>query len=433
MVLDFNLKRSCRDDNSFFLRLVLMMLLQYMLWGAFLPSLGALLASLGQGGRIGWYFAAQGVVALFVPALTGMLADRYDARRIYGLCHLLFSIFLALTGFAVTSGHGSFSLMFPLYCAAMVFFMPTISLSNSICYSVMARAGADAVKTFPKIRIFGTIGFVAAMWLINFLGLKLSGGQMLLAAGLGLVLAIYSQTLPSCRRTGAPRQPFAAGASVLIRKKELKVFFIFAILTGVCQRLSDGYASAFLESFGADASMRGLFLVKNSMLLLSLSQISEALCILLIPLSIKHLGIRKTLLISMLAWFFRFGLLGLGNPADRAWMLVASMLVYGVAFTFFSIAGSIYVEKCSDEGSRAAGQGLLQMMTNGFGSILGMTVSQKVLNGLTETVFSDGTFYKTGDWTSFWCIFAVYVLVVACVFALASAWMKENDGTRTQG
>lgn len=400
-----------------------MSFLEYAVWGSYLTSLGVLLASIGLGGRIGWFFAAQGAISLFMPALVGAVADRWiQPQRLLGICHLLCFFLMSLLGVTVLRGNTDFTTLFILYCLAIGFFMPTIALSNSVIFSVLARNNLDPVENFPPIRTWGTVGFVFSMWIVNFLGIKTSGFQFIQAAVMSLILFGWTFLIPECpvlkEKAASLSQKLGFGAFRLFRKKEMAVYFFFSMLIAICLQVKNAYDSPYLESFRTIPEFADSILIKNSMLLLSVSQIAEACCFLLVPFFLKRYGIKKVVLIALTAWALRFAFLGFGNPGERWWLLGLSMLVYGIAFDFFNVAGSIFVEKNTDASSRAGAQGLLMMVNNGFGTILGMTTVQVVLNRFTQSVNVNGVFYKTGDWTGFWLTCAGYALVVGILFAL---------------
>lgn len=414
-------------------RLSIMFFMEYAVWGSYLISMGVYLSSIGLGNRIGWFFAAQGIVSLFMPALMGVVADRWvKPQRLYAICHLLSAMFMALMAYRCASGYVGFEDIFPYYCLSILFFMPTVALSNSICFTSLQKAGIDVQSSFPRIRMFGTIGFICAMWAVNFLGIQASYLQFLLRAGLGVLLVIYSFSLPDCTiDANEPKRSVAAIMGIkafnLFRRREMAVFFIFSMLLGVCLQISNGYASPFIDSFAVLEEFSDAFFVKNSILLISLSQISEAFCLLLLPFCLKRFGIKRVIIISLLAWSARYALLGFGNPTTEVWMFFLSMVLYGVAFDFFHIAGSMYVDRNTDCRTRSCGQGLYMMMTNGFGASIGMLTVQYVVNRYTDPVAFGNRFYTVGDWKTAWLWFALFALLVALLFALT---FKSNEKDR---
>ena len=408
-------------------RLALMNFLEFAVWGAYLTSMGSYLVSLGMGSQIGWFYSMQGIVSIFMPALMGIVADKWvPAQRLLGLCHLFAGLFLigaALYGASAGAG-ASFGIIFLLYSCSVAFFMPTLSLSYSVAYTGLREAGLDTVKDFPPIRVFGTIGFIVTMWLVDLAGFQTSEKQWIVSGVISIVMFLYSFTLPKCATSGeADRQKslverLGLDAFRLFRERRMAIFFIFSMLLGVCLQITNSFANPFITSFAANPEYAGTFGVNHANILISLSQISETCCILLIPFFMKRYGIKNVMLIAILAWVLRFGLFGTGNPGSGVWMFVLSMIVYGVAFDFFNISGSLYVDQQTDPSIRSSAQGLFQLMTNGLGATIGTLTAQAIINAHTHSVEVGGQFYTVGDWQQCWFIFALYALVVAVAFML---------------
>lgn len=393
---------------------MLLSFLEFGVWGAYLTSVGIYLFGVGLGDKIGWFFAVQGIVSIFMPATVGTIADRWvPAQKMLALCHAVSAMFMALTGYlGMTKGADvSFVELFVPYSLAVAFFMPTIALSNSVSYIVLGNEGKDTVRIFPRIRVLGTVGFILSMWMTDLLGFKDSHNQFFASAALGAVMALYSLTMPSCKPDASRKGGFSrmgAGAFHILADKRIALFFLFAMLLGAALQISNGYTGAYLGSFANVEEYKETFAVNHPIIMTSLSQISETLCILLIPFFLKRYGIKKVIIISMVAWAMRFLLLGAGNPGDRVWMFVLSMAVYGIAFDFFNISGSLYVNSVVDEKKRSGAQGLFMLATNGLGASIGMIAAQWVVN------FS----LAGGGWTTAWYMFAVYAAVLALLFAL---------------
>ena len=406
-------------------KLILMLFLEFAVWGAYLTSLGRYLGNIGLGSQIKWFFAMQGIVSIFMPTLMGIVADRkMEAQKVLSLCHGFAGLFMAGAGFyCMTAGANvQFAPLFILYSISVAFFMPTIALVNSVSYNAMAKEGMDPVKEFPPIRVFGTVGFICSMLLTNFL--KVNGTAMqdsytqLISSGiLSLILCGYALTMPSCpiNKTGEKQsfvEAFGLKAFSLFKDPQFAIFFIFSMLLGASLQITNGYANTFLGSFAADPALADTFAVKNSNALISISQASETLCILLIPFCMKKFGIKKVMLISMFAWVLRFGLFGLGNPAWPGVLLfVLSCIVYGMAFDFFNISGSLYVEQNAAEDIRSSAQGLFMMMTNGFGATIGTLAAGAVVDACD-------VFNTPANWPQAWYIFAGYALVVGILFMI---------------
>ena len=409
------------------IRLIIMNFLQFAVWGAYLTSMGSYLVNINLASHIGMFYAMQGIVSLFMPAILGIIADRWmPAQKLLSLSHLIAAAFMALTGYyGMTHGtEAEFSILFTFYSLSVAFYMPTLALSNSVAYTALDKAGLDTIKNFPPIRIFGTIGFICSMWLTDLLGLQNTYGQFFSCALIGLVYAGYALTLPHCptNKGGASKslvEALGLRAFTLFKQKKMAIFFIFSMLLGVSLQITNGFANPFISSFGSMPQYADTFGVQHANILISLSQVSETLCILLIPFFLKRFGIKYVMLIAMFAWVLRFGLFGAGNPGSGVWMFLLSMIVYGVAFDFFNISGSLFVDRETDKSIRSSAQGLFVIMTNGIGATLGTLGAQAVVNHFTNATEYNGQFYTTGDWSSVWYIFAGYALVVAVVFAFA--------------
>ncbi len=408
-------------------RLIAMNFLIFAVWGAYLCSLGIYLGRVGMGPQIGSFFAIQGIVSLFMPALVGIVADKWiPAQKLLGICHALAALFMALAGYmGMQYGDNvTFGQLFPFYTISVAFFMPTIALGNSVSYNALTRAGLDTVKDFPPIRVFGTIGFIISMWIVDLTGFKNNYMQLFVSAAWGVLLAIYSFTLPNCpvNRDSAPAsivEALGLRAFTLFKQKKMCLFFVFSFFLGMCLQVTNGFAGTFLGDFGRLPEYADSFAVKHNIMLSSLSQISETLCILLIPFFLKRFGIKNVMLISMFAWVFRFGFFGLGNPSDGVWLFILSMIVYGVAFDFFNISGSLFVEQNTDAGIRSSAQGVFMMMTNGLGATIGSYCASAVVNHFVyqpQTV--NQQFDVMAGWSTAWCVFAAFAFVVAVVFAI---------------
>lgn len=410
------------------LRLTLMNFLEYAVWGAYLTSMGSYLVNIGMAAHIGWFYSIQGIVSLFMPALAGIVADRWlDARKVFSFCHLLAGLFMfGAAWYGYTFGDDTeFVTLFSLYTLSMAFFMPTIALANSVAYAALEGAGLDSVKSFPPIRVFGTIGFIIAMWVVDLGGMQQTVGQFTLSASLSVVLSIYALTLPVFRpkhkqvhkRTLSEALGFKAFA--LFKQKRMALFFLFSMFLGICLQITNGFANPFIFSFGAITEYAETFGVRHANMLISLSQISETCCILLIPFFLSRFGIKKVMLIAMIAWVLRFGLFAIGNPGNGVWFFVLSMIVYGVAFDFFNVSGSLFVDKETEPDIRSSAQGLFMMMTNGLGATIGTLSAQAVINKYVNALPSTVSPLQiiTG-WQTCWALFAAYAAMVALLFAI---------------
>lgn len=409
--------------------------LQFAVWGAYLTSMGRYLGNVGMGGSIGLFYSVQGIVSIFMPALVGIAADRWvPAQRMLGLCHAIAGASMAAAAaYGLSAGGGvQFSVLFPLYTLGVAFYMPTLALSNSVAYNALEKAGMDTVKDFPPVRVFGTVGFICSMWAVDLLHMQSTPMQFAVSGGIGLALAAYSFTLPHCptnKGTGGKSLSEALGlqAFALFKQKKMAVFFIFSMLLGVSLQITNGFANPFIFSFGAQAEYAGTFGVQHANMLISLSQMSETLCILLIPFFLRRFGIKRVMLMAMLAWVLRFAFFGMGDPGSGVWLFILSMVVYGMAFDFFNVSGSLFVDQEADPSLRSSAQGLFFLMTNGIGATIGTLSAQWVVNRFTRPLTIDGTTYTVGDWSTVWYIFAAYALVVAMLFALVFKYKHQPE------
>ena len=400
------------------IRLAAMNFLEFAVWGAYLTCMGIYLGRIGMASHIGTFYAMQGIVSIFMPALVGIIADRWiPAQRMLGICHLLAGLFMfAAAYYGLTNGtNAAFGVLFSLYSLSVAFYMPTLALTNSVAYSALTQAGMDTVKDFPPIRVFGTVGFICSMWFVDILGFKNDYNQFITSGVLSIVLFLYTFTLPKCATSTSGESKslvdaFGLRAFALFKQKKMAIFFIFSMLLGVSLQITNGFATPFIDSFKVLPEYAGTFGVKYPVILYSLSQVSETLCILMIPFFMKRYGIKNVMLIAMFAWVFRFALLGAGNPGSGVWMFILSMVIYGVAFDFFNISGSLYVDKSTDPRLRSSAQGLFMLMTNGIGATVGSFAAQAVVDS--------NTFNGITNWRPCWYTFAAYALVVGVSFAL---------------
>ena len=425
-------------------RLSLMNFLEFAVWGAYLTCLGNYLGVAGLGDKIAWFYAIQGIVSIFMPTLMGIVADKYiQPQRLLGLCHLVAGGFmLGCWWLGMEAGFGQEltdkSLFIALYTLSVAFYMPTIALSNTTAFTILKKNGLDTVKDFPPIRVLGTVGFIMTMWFVNCAVFNDEGFSFTLAESahkfqytymqffvsgiLGIVLFLYCFTLPECKLEKKDNKVSLAeslglNAFKLFKTKKMALFFIFSALLGMCLQVTNGYAGPFITSFkgSADAAVATSFAANNATLLTSISQISEALCILMIPFFLKRYGIKVVMLMSMFAWVFRFGFFGIGNPAmPGVIMFILSCIVYGVAFDFFNVSGGIFVDQECEPSIKASAQGLFMMMTNGIGATVGTLAAGEIVNYYCQ--WENG--FLMGDWTTCWFIFAAFALIVGVSFAL---------------
>lgn len=411
------------------LRLIAMSFLQFFIWGSWLITIGAYWFQTRHwtGAEFGAIFSTMGIASLCMPSIAGVIADKWiNAERLYGSLHIAGAIVL----FTIPSIDNPASL-FWVMLLNMALYMPTLSLSIAIAYSALKDDGKDIVRDYPPIRVWGTVGFIVALWMVSLLHLETSAGQFYLASATALLLGLYAFSLPKC----PPRQDrqhsrslidaLGLSAFSLFKDSQMAIFFGFAMLLGAALQLTNAYGDTFLHDFASIDRYKGLTAVRYPAIIMSISQISETLFILTIPFFLRKLGIKRVMVLSMLAWALRFGLFAYGDPGSGLWMIVLSCIVYGMAFDFFNISGSLFVETQSDSSIRASAQGLFMMMTNGFGAILGSSLSGIII----DRYFTHPDLSK--DWRGIWTSFALYSLAVAILFMLL--FKHRHDPGRMQG
>ncbi len=397
--------------------------LQFFVWGAWLLSFGKYLGVTlhFSGEQIGAIFMTLGIASLFMPGLLGIVADRWiKPNKLFSLVHILGALLLFWAA-KETTFDGLYFVML-LY---LMLYMPTIALDNTVSYCILEKEGYDIVKDFPPIRVWGTIGFIFAVWIIDLLGWGVSNMQLYFSAAFSLVLGLYALTLPDCaiEKSKAKKtlvQALGLDAFVLFKDKKMAIFFIFSMLLGAALQITNMWGEAFLHDFGKIAAYSNTFAVKNNGILMSVSQMSETLFILTIPFFLKRFGIKKVMLMSMFAWVFRFGLFGIGSPVGFGLVfLLFSMIIYGMAFDFFNISGSLFVEAEADPKIRASAQGLFMIMTNGLGAMIGAYGSGVIIEMYTHSGIR--------DWHTIWFIFAAYSLVVGVTFMLLFKYKHDPE------
>lgn len=425
-------------------RLIIMNFLQFAVWGSYLTCVGQFLGKVGLGDYISWFYIAQGIVSIFMPAIMGIIADKYiQPQRLLGLSHLLaggFMLVAAYFGYEATelaqanADNAAYVAdiwpVFVPYVLSVAFYMPTIALSNTVAFGTLTRSGLDFVKAFPPIRTLGTVGFIASMWLVNSLSFGLDASaqqtymQLVVCGVLGVVLGAYSFTLPECPLTKSNEKKSLAerlglDAFVLFKSKTMAMFFIFSMLLGVSLQITNGFATPYIESFSATSES---WVANNPTMLVSLSQISEALCILMTSFFLVRFGIKKVMLIAMFAWVLRFGFFGVGTTESIFGILalVLSCLVYGVAFDFFNVSGAMFVQQEAPKSMQGSAQGLFMLMTNGIGASVGTYIAGRVVDHfcLWEGGHLVGRPEFANGWQSTWFIFAGYALVVGVMFMI---------------
>lgn len=413
------------SNSNMKIRLIIMNFLEFAIWGCYLVSMGIYFGNAGLGAQTFWFYTAQGLVSLFMPALVGIVADKWiPAQKMLSLCHGLSAIFMLLVGWYCWQNEGAvqFSVIFTFYTLAIAFFMPTIGLANSVAFNALNKAGLDTVTAFPPIRVFGTVGFICAELFVNFTNFQSSYMQFVSAGVIGLLLMVYALTMPACpvnkgESSQSLSEKLGLSAFALFRNKTMAIFFIFSMLLGICLQITNSYGTMFIASFQKIAEFAETWGARNATALTAISQASEALCILLIPLCLKRFGIKGVMLMAMFAWVIRFGFFGIGNTGGGIVWIIISCIVYGVAFDFFNVAGGLFVDQQTDVKLRSSAQGLFMIMTNGIGASVGTFVAGNyVVNKFVDMSPTASAEANLAGWQTSWFIFAGYALTICILF-----------------
>jgi nucleoside transporter len=441
------------------IRLSVLTFLEFGVWGAYLTCMGNYLGVAGMGAEISWFYAIQGIVSIFMPTLMGIVADKWiQPQRLLGLCHLVAGIFmLSLWGLGMNAGFGNQiadkSLFIALYTLSVAFYMPTLALCNTVAFSVLKNNGGDTVTDFPPIRSCGTVGFIIVMWFVNCatwdngsFSMTLSQNvhkfqytynQFFVSGLFSLLMFLYVFTLPQCKivrsvssEKKSLSQLFGLDAFKLFKERRMALFFIFSALLGMSLQVTNSFAGPFISSFqgSVDPAIASSFAASNATLLTSISQVSEAFCILLIPFFLKRYGIKSVMLIAMFAWVARFAFFGVGSPTmPGVIFFILSCIVYGVAFDFFNVSGGIFVDQECDQSIKASAQGLFMLMTNGIGATVGTLSAGAIVNRFCTWTQNGGSSFLMGDWQACWFIFAGFALAVGLAFALVFKPAKKKQ------
>ncbi len=433
-------------------RLSCLYFLQFSVWGCYLTCFGQFLGTGGLGSDIAWFYAAIGLVSIITPPLFGRLADKTGRpERLLAFCHLAASVMMfVLWRYGITRDQLDFGICYSVYLLFLAFYMPTMALANTVTFRLLTQSGHNTVTAFPTIRIWGTIGFVGAMWFVNsaywtgdglrfafsdaddpgHLRFQYNAMQMLCSGIMGLATALFTIALPAINRTAqslrVARDEMSLGDSLksMFGKRDICIFLIFVALSGVCLQISNGFATPFITHFAGLKDYADSFASGNATMLFSLSQISEAACILLVGVSLKWKGIRFVYAAGLLAWALRFLMLGTGNPGDGLWLLIGSMIIYGVAFNFITIAGHLYIQQVAPKNMKGFAQGLMMFMSNGLGATLGTLSAGAIVNRwcswemITPSGSGNPMRLFMGEWIYPWSIFAAYAFAVMILWIL---------------
>jgi len=409
--------------NNIKLKLTILNFLEFFVFGAWLLSFGKYMGATlhFKGSEIGAVFMTLGFASLIMPGIFGIIADRYiSPNKLFAILHLTGAVLLYFLAQQTDyNGVWIFTLLY------LMLYMPSIGLDNTISYCILEKNQFDVVKTFPPIRVWGTVGFILAHWITDGFGWGVTSNQFYFAAGASAVLGIYTFLLPDCPidKTGEKKtlaQAFGIDALKLFADYKMAIFFIFAMLLGAALQITNMWGEAYLYDFGNVKEYADTIIVKYNGFVMTLSQISETLFIITIPFFLKRYGIKTVMLMSMFAWVLRFALFGIGSPVGfGAVAIILSMIVYGMAFDFFNISGSLFVEQETDQKIRGSAQGLFIIMTNGLGAMIGAYGSGYIIDMFTK----DGI----KDWHTIWLVFAAYALIIAVLFAILFKYKHEPE------
>jgi len=409
------------------IKLVITCFLQYAVMGAYSTSLGRYLVNIGMGDRIGYFYAMMGVVSIVMPAIIGAIGDKWiQAQRLLGICHLSAAVMMLSAAYYgyLYEADSQFVFLFGLYSLSIAFYMPTISLSNSVILDILSDSDVDIVKNYSIIRMFGTIGFISAMLMVDILGMQTNYMQLVASGIIGILLSLFTIVLPHCRSKKNQNdkqglfQFLGLSAFKLFRYRQFAIFLIFSMLLNICLQTTNSFANTFFNSFAVVHQYAHTFGVNHSNILMSFGQMSETVFMFLLPFIMRRLNIKTVMTVSMLAWVIHFSLLACGNPGDRMWMFVVAMILYGMAFDFYSIAGTLFVDEVAGGGMRATGQGLYMIMTGGFGTMIGTIWAQMTVSSQTIPMKIAENSYTIGHWSTVWMVFALFAFLICAVFVL---------------
>ena len=394
-------------------RLSAMMFLQFFIWGGWFVTMGTFLGTdlSADGGQVGTAYMTQAWGAIVAPFIMGLIADRFfSAQKLLGVLHIIGAILLYLAG-----NSADFSQFYPYVLGYMILYMPTLALVNSVSFNQMSEPS----KEFPKVRIWGTIGWIVAGLLIGYVFLWESKGTLqntfLMAAGASALLGIFSFTLPN---TPPPSKGQKASLSDilglealgLLKNRNFLIFFIASVLICIPLAFYYSFANPFLNEVG----------MANAAGNMTFGQISEALFILLLPIFLGRYGMKKTLLFGMFAWTLRYVLFAYGDAGAGVWMLFAGIILHGICYDFFFVSGQIFTDHKAGSKIRSAAQGLITLATYGVGMLIGFKVAGMVV----DNYITPGGH----DWETIWVIPAGFAAVVMVLFLLTF----KNEQVKTE-
>ena len=383
------------------LRLSILMLFQYFIWGAWWVTMGTYLfkALNANALQIGSAYANLSIAAIVSPFFVGLIADRFfSAQKVLGVLHLAGALVLYLI--SNIKGFDEFWWLILLYT---MLYMPTISLSNSVSFAQMENPG----KEFPSVRVFGTFGWIIAGLLIGYMSIESSALTFRIAAFCSLILGVLSFFLPNTppkKQQATLAAILGADALVLFKSRSFSIFFISSIIICIPLAFYYGFTNPFLNDVG----------VQNAAAKMTLGQVSEFVFMLIMPLLFIRLGVKKMLLLGMLGWVIRYVFFAYGDNGSYIWMLYGGIILQGICYDFFFVTGQIYIDNKAHPAIKNAAQGLITFATYGVGMLIGSYLSGFITNKYTSYVKLVASY----DWQTIWLIPAFIVVVVMIFFLM---------------
>ncbi|MDN5202030.1 nucleoside permease [Fulvivirgaceae bacterium BMA10] len=389
------------------LQLSSMMFLQFFIWGAWFVTASTYLNSIGFSGiDIGKAYSTMPWGAIISPFFIGMIADKYfSAEKVMGVMHIAGGFIMYYA-----SGITDPNIFFWTVLLYAICYMPTLALVNSISFNQMTDTG----KEFPSIRVWGTIGWIGAGLLIGFLDIESTSIPMKIAAGVSMAMGLFSFTLPKTPPKSSDTKVSISNilglkALSLMREKSFAIFVISSFLISIPLTFYYNFTNLFLNENE----------IENAAGKMTMGQMSEILFMILMPFFFKRLGVKKMLLVGMMAWVVRYVLFATGNNEALVFMFYLGIILHGICYDFFFVTGQIYVDKKASGDIQASAQGFITLVTYGVGMLLGSWVSGFVVEFFS--IGSDET--AVHDWPSIWYVPAGMALLITLIFALL---FKDN-------
>ncbi len=406
-------------------RLCIMMFIQFFIWGAWYVTGPNYLETIGFGAEdFGWTYSVGPIAGMISPFLVGMIADRFlPSQVVLGILHLIGTAGMYIATTFMTVENPSPDTINIVFFCFMLSFFPTVAIVNTVAMSNIA----DTEKTFPMIRVFGTIGWIVAGLTVSWLGADATIDQFYLAIGASALMGLYSFTLPNTPppAKGTPfsaKQAIGLDAMSLLKDRSFFVFMIGSFL--ICIPLAFYYQMA--ARFITDAGM------ENPAARMTLGQMSEVLFMLALPIFLKKFGIKTTLLVGMIAWVARYAMFSFGADDGVVWMMIGGILLHGICYDFFFVTGQIYTDKIAPPEIRSQAQGMLVFFTLGFGMFIGALVAGQIEAAHTvvvEAVEAGSEPGKMVEWASLWLKPAGMAAMVMLLFAFAFSGKKAEEST----